>query len=72
MEILFLMCFFIFPALLFLLNYGFRYQIKVTILSDLNSEGLTGNVLRSFVKFRVNLTMNISCYSYYLTQEGSV
>lgn len=64
MEILFfLMCVFIFPALLFLLNYELIYQIKVTILSDLNSEGLTGNVLRSFVKFRVNLTMNISCYS---------
>lgn len=45
MEILFfLMCVFIFPALLFLLNYELIYQIKVTILSDLNSEGLSGNV----------------------------
>lgn len=43
-NLVFNVCFFIFPVLLFLLIYELRYQIKVTILSDLNSEGLTGNV----------------------------
>lgn len=45
LEILFLICIFTFHALLFILNLELKYQIKLTILSDLKGEGLmTGKV----------------------------